>query len=263
MSDVASDLFPSEPERQPVLNVKNGEVFASSRDVAESFGRNHRDVTRAIDVLVEHEPSLRLRTFTQTQIERITPTGGAVLDRAFEMTRDGFTLLAMGFTGAKALKWKLRYIEAFNRMEAELRDRPADPMAVLNNPAQLRNLLLTYSEKVTTLESQNAAMVPKVAALNRIAELDGSFCVRDAAKNLQIPENILWRYLRSNGWVYRRPGSPGEIGYSTHLANGDLTHKVMEYQRPDGTTSSRTQVRITPKGLTVLAQAFPPKARLV
>ena len=43
-------------------------------------------------------------------------------DPAFLMTRDGFALLAMGFTGKRALHWKLKYIEAFNAMENELRN---------------------------------------------------------------------------------------------------------------------------------------------
>lgn len=39
------------------------------------------------------------------------------------MNRDGFSLLAMGFTGKKALEWKLKYINAFNEMERQLRER--------------------------------------------------------------------------------------------------------------------------------------------
>jgi phage regulator Rha-like protein len=63
------------------------------------------------------------------------------------MTRDGFTLLAMGFKGKKALGWKLKYIEGFNAMEATLRAQPAvDPMVALSDPATLRALLLAYPD---------------------------------------------------------------------------------------------------------------------
>jgi len=50
------------------------------------------------------------------------PDGQGIDRRTFDMTRDGFTLLAMGFTGAKALKFKIRYIKAFNAMEAALKE---------------------------------------------------------------------------------------------------------------------------------------------
>ena len=59
--------------------------------------------------------------FGRAQIEHKTPTGGKYLDKAYTITRDGFTILAMGYTGSKAMKFKLAYIDAFNRMEAALR----------------------------------------------------------------------------------------------------------------------------------------------
>lgn len=55
------------------------------------------------------------------------PNGGARKDRAFNMTRDGFTLLAMGFTGKKALGFKLQYIQQFNFMEEMLKAPVKEP----------------------------------------------------------------------------------------------------------------------------------------
>lgn len=49
------------------------------------------------------------------------PRDGTRQSRAYDMTRDGFTLLAMGFTGKTALAFKVRYVEEFNRMEAQLK----------------------------------------------------------------------------------------------------------------------------------------------
>jgi Rha family phage regulatory protein len=106
--------------RNPVVKVEDGKVFANSGDVANFFDKRHKDVLEAIDNLILSEPSLRERHFRPTQNSLEMPTGGLRTVRAFEMNRDGFTLLAMGFTGAKALKWKIAYIEAFNAMEAQL-----------------------------------------------------------------------------------------------------------------------------------------------
>lgn len=245
---------PVDASRQPVVLVKDGVVFTNSRDVAAFFDKEHRDVLRAIDNLLGQEPDLRLRNFAQTSKTVGMPNGGTREERTFDMNRDGFTLLAMGFTGGKALKWKLRYIEAFNTMEAELRARPAvDPMKALNDPATMRGLLLSYSEKVLELETENAELAPKAEALDRIAKADGSLCITDAAKTLQMAPKELFRYLRANRWTYSRPGT-ADIGYQSHIASGDLEHKVTTVLRSDGTEKAATQVRVTPQGLAKLAK---------
>ena len=82
---------------------------------------------------------------TQTQHPTITDR----FDRSFDMTRDGFSLLVMGWTGAKALRFKVAYIEEFNRMEAALRKASATPAIDPNDPAALRQtaqLFRTFGE---------------------------------------------------------------------------------------------------------------------
>jgi len=130
-----------------------------------------------------------------------------------------------------------------------------DPMEALDDPDTLRSLLLSYSGKVKTLEVQVSTLAPKAEALDRIATTDGSLCITDAAKTLQVPPRELFRYLRSNGWVYSRAGG-SEIGYQEHINAGRLEHKTTTVSRSDGSEKAVTQVRITPKGLTGLAMAF-------
>jgi len=241
--------------RQPIVTIKNGGALADSRDVAEAFGKMHKDVLRAIRELIYKEPSLGLRNFAPFKIKDLTGESTS----HYEMDRDGFTLLAMGFTGERALKWKLRYIEAFNTMEAELRKRPSvDPMQVLNDAAAMRGLLLTYTEKVISLEAKVQEQAPDVAALERIAKSDGSLCITDAAKTLQIRPKDLFRFLRAHGWIYSRPGSGADVAYQAKIAIGVLEHKTTTIERPDGTERTVTQVRVTPKGLSRLAKEFPP-----
>lgn len=95
-------------------------MFANSRDVAEFFGKEHKNVLRDIAILLCDAPACALN-FEPTSTTVDMPRGGARTARAFDMTHDGFTLLAMGFTGKKALQFKLQYIEAFNRMEAKFK----------------------------------------------------------------------------------------------------------------------------------------------
>lgn len=99
-----------------IVTVKDGRVVANSRDVASAFEKQHKDVLRAIDNL-ECSVDFTGRNFAPSEYR--DPSGRAL--RSFDLTRDGFAFLVMGFTGAKAARFKEAYITAFNEMEEELR----------------------------------------------------------------------------------------------------------------------------------------------
>lgn len=108
-----------------VLAVVDGRPTTTSLDVARHFGKRHDDVLRLIRSLLSQLPAEHARNFTETFNEIAGPNGAMRKEPAYHITRDGFTLLAMGFTGKKALQFKLAYIDAFNRMEAQLSAAPA------------------------------------------------------------------------------------------------------------------------------------------
>lgn len=112
-------------ELTPIVVAKMGRAICNSRTVADLFGKRHDNVLRDIDSLISTAPECAL-IFEGTHTNSLMPNGGKRAVRSFDMTEDGFTLLAMGFTGAKALQFKLAYIAAFNEMEAKLR-APALP----------------------------------------------------------------------------------------------------------------------------------------
>lgn len=253
------DQLKIDPARQPVVRITDiGEAMADSRDVAAYFGKNHFDVLKAIRNL-NCSPEFRERNFASFKNNDLAGDSTSHV----EMTKDGFTFLAMGFTGGRAATVKERYIAQFNAMEAELRARAADPMRALADPAALRGLLLTYSEKVLALEGEVAELRPQADALDRIAQSDGSLCITDAAKTLQVRPKDLFMFLRRNGWVYARAGSAQEVAYQSRLVTGDLEHKTTTVARSDGSEKTVTQVRVTPRGLTKLAKLLPPVATKV
>lgn len=110
---------------------ETGQAVTSSRKVAEVFEKEHKNVLRDIDNLLNSCNSLEINEssklsrhlFEEFYEEVPAPNGGTRKLRYYLMNRDGFTLLAMGFTGEKALKFKLAYIEAFNLMEEEIKQR--------------------------------------------------------------------------------------------------------------------------------------------
>lgn len=129
-----------------------------------------------------------------------------------------------------------------------------DPMKSLADPRILRDLLLGYSEKIVGLEEEVQEMKPSVEAYDRIAKADGSLCLTDAAKALQMRPKDLIAKLSSNKWIYKRAGNSHWLGYQDKVQSGYLEHKVTEVTRSDGTTKITEQVRVTPKGLTKLAK---------
>ena len=104
-------------QKMNLVNIVDDQVVTDSRSVAEHFGKEHGKVLRTIDNLVSQN-GLTKNMFYETSREY---RGQSF--RYFLMNRDGFSLLVMGFTGAKALEWKLKYIDAFNAMEEALNSR--------------------------------------------------------------------------------------------------------------------------------------------
>lgn len=96
---------------------KDGRITVSSKDIAEKFNKNHRDVLRAISN-IECSDEFGERNFARSSY---TSLQNKKLD-CVNMTRDGFAFLAMGFTGKQAAKWKEAYINAFNEMERIIKE---------------------------------------------------------------------------------------------------------------------------------------------
>src|SRR5690606_39827052 len=108
------------------------------------------------------------------------------------------------------------------------------------------------------LQKSVEELQPKAEALSRIAEADGSTCITDTAKMLQMRPKDLFAYLEQNGWIYRRPGASTFLGYQSKITTGLLEHKVTVVTRADGSDRETCQVRVTPKGLTKLAMLIKP-----
>ena len=110
-----------------LVEIRNNQVVVTSRSVAERFGKNHRDVLESIVNITKAENSA-LAYFHKSTYQ---VSGNFKKYPEYLMTRDGFSLLAMGFTGEKAIRWKIKYIEAFNKMEEALKHRPVKELSVM------------------------------------------------------------------------------------------------------------------------------------
>lgn len=115
----------------PTLLLTDGQPMATSLQVAEHFGKRHNDVLRAVRNLGCSE-DFSLRNFAQSTYLNDRKQSQPM----YYISRDGFAMLGMGFTGKEAIQWKEAYIAAFNAMEARLKSLYVEPLV---DDKQFRN----------------------------------------------------------------------------------------------------------------------------
>lgn len=106
-----------------LITVNNGQPVVSSVDIAEHFCKEHKNVLQTIENITAENSAVTPMFYKTTY-----KAGTGKQYPMYLMNRDGFSLLCMGFTGAKALEWKLKYIDAFNKMEKALTEQSTKPM---------------------------------------------------------------------------------------------------------------------------------------
>jgi len=144
----------------PVVTIRNGQAFTNSRDVAATFARLHKNVLQAIQNLECSQEFARLN-FQPWEIPHPTVRGRKVM--TYDMTKDGFTFLAMGFTGPIAARFKELYIAAFNELEAKASAASnASVMALpdFTNPAAAARAWADEVEQKQALQIENQRLLP-------------------------------------------------------------------------------------------------------
>ncbi len=186
--------------REIVLSMQSGEPVASSRQVAENFGKEHKDTLESIRQILAAENSATKSMFYETTFENRGKQYPMYL-----MNRDGFTLLAMGFTGKAALEWKLKYIAAFNEMEKKLAEQPQ-----LTRSQLLATALIAAHEELEEKDKQIETMKPKALFADAVSASQKSILVGELAKllsqnGINIGQNRLFDWLRRNGYLIKDP----------------------------------------------------------
>jgi Rha family phage regulatory protein len=166
-------ITPRENMELPALCVElrlkpdhDGTPVVNSRDVAEAFEKRHDHVLRDIDA-IRHAPDLGHGWFREVQSEHPAVTGR--FDRSFDLTRQGFTLLVMGWNGERAMQFKVRYIQAFDAMETMLK---------ANEPTTHKDLIQAIREIVAPLavrfDGQDVAIEHVAEKVERVeTKVDG------------------------------------------------------------------------------------------
>lgn len=181
----------------PVVTVCDGIVTTLSTNVADYFGKLHKDVIRAIESILVTTDSEHKRNFAPMTIDVEIGNGATRKSKAYRLTRDGFTFLAMGFTGAKAQAFKWAYIDAFNKMEAQLRNSTPEQFSEVPTLTPAQQLLVRQAvASRAKIESKNYQTIYRaiynrfqIARYDQLPQTDLNECLKFIQEvNLNAPE---------------------------------------------------------------------------
>ena len=235
-----------------ILSTQNGEPVASSRQIAESFGKEHKNVMQSIENISAENSAVTQMFFKTTYT---AGTGKAY--PMYLMNRDGFTLLAMGFTGKAALEWKLKYIAAFNAMEKQLAQRPQ-----LSRAELMAQALIAAHDELEHKDRQIAELTPKGIFADAVNASKKSILVGELAKllcqnSVQIGQNRLFVWMREHGYLIKNPErSDYNMPTQRAVEQGLFEIKETTVVHSDGHTSINKTPKVTGKGQIYFVNLF-------
>ncbi|RAP39364.1 hypothetical protein BYZ73_20920 [Rhodovulum viride] len=226
----------------------------SSREIAELLEIRHDNVKRSVERLADRQVIVRPPLEEEQSLDAMGRCRASLVYRLEK--RASYVVVAQlspEFTARLVDRWQ----------ELEEQSRSFDPSKILESPAAMRALLLSYTEKVIALEARVDDMREDVEAHARLTGAEGTLCVTEAAKVLGMRPKDLFQWLGQHGWIYKRPNAGAWLGYQTKCNQGLLEHKTTTVHRADGSEKITEQVRITPRGMSKLARLIHPTARIV
>lgn len=237
-----------------ILNPVNGKKIptVSSLQVAEIFGKRHDHVLRDIEQILTQVPEIFIKPNFGVVEYPVRRGFGTEMVKAYLLSKDGFTLLTMGYTGEKAMKFKVAYINRFNEMEDQLANRvPDDPTSLglpdFRNPVEAAKAWALAIEEKQEVEGRLAIAEPKAAVYDEVVAPNvltlTDFCRRLEGVNIMAVK----RSLCMANVFYVAPDG----GYRVYARYRD-THFAEKFDKDYG---SRT-FHVLPEGQKLLTRLY-------
>lgn len=216
--------------------------------------REGRDYVSEVSPQKGENPSAQICTVVDQGVSR-----GGRPRTEYHLTVDAAKHIGMMSGTERGFELREYFLACERRAKAQV--APSVPQTLpeaLRLAADLAEANARQTERIAVLE-------PQAAALTTLAETEGTFCIRDAAKALGEPEKALRDYLKRYGWIYRRAPNEPWVARADRLAAGMMRTKVIPVETGTGKTWNRPQARITSRGLAFLAvrlgKPVPPEAQ--
>lgn len=258
-----------------VYRGQNNQPLTNSKLVAEVFEKEHKHVREAIKkLLTTAENSTVLQMFSESTYLNEQNKEQPM----FIMNQDGFTLLAMGFNGKKAMEFKLKYIEAFNQMKKEIEtSKPSVPQnylealkslvkaeeekqqLALQNKKQ-QDTILNISRENAELGNKITDMLPKVSYYDKILQSNATMTVTQIAQDYGMSAVKLNQILADIRIQHKMRGQ--WILYGQFLSGGYVHSRAVDIVRSDGRHDVKYNTEWTTKGRIFLYEALKAKGIL-
>lgn len=231
-----------------LVRKQNEQIVVGSRGIAENFEKEHRNVIQAIDNLTAENSAVKTMFLESTYINERGREYPEYL-----MNRDGFSLLVMGFTGKQALAWKLKYIDAFNKMESTLNNPVHSYM--ISDPIERAKAWIKEQEEKASLAEKVQELAPAKIFRDAVGTSEDGILVRDMAKvlkqnGIQVGEKKLREWLKEKGYMNQN-NMPSQRSMELKIMRIEEIPIVL----PEKTIISRT-TKITGKGQIYLIEKF-------
>lgn len=260
-----------------VYRGESNQPLTNSKLVAEVFGKNHKDVMKAIRNLTEGSAqncAVRQMFSESTYLNEQNKE-----QPMFIMNQDGFTLLAMGFNGKKAMEFKLKYIEAFNAMKRQIEQhqKPSVPQNYLEalkslvkseeekqqlalENKQQQATILTISKENLELGNKITEMLPKVSYYDQILQSTATMTVTQIAQDYGMSAMKLNKELEAMKIQHKVRGQ--WILYGKFLTGGYVHSRAVDILRSDGLHDVKYNTEWTTKGRIFLYESLKAKGIL-
>lgn len=215
-------------------------VTMSSREIADLTGKHHHHVVRDIK-----------RNLSELNID--ASTFGCIYRDERNRAQTEYFLghdLVMTLLTGYSTPLRHRVVTRLGELENVSRHGVAVPQTL---PEALR-LAADQAEHNLQLQAVIQKQAPKVEALNRLANTQGSVCITSAAKQLGVAPLRLFKWLSDNRWIYRRTSHSSWSAFQPRLSSGLLEHKLVKVGTDREELKVVEQVMVTRRGITTLAE---------
>lgn len=223
---------------QPLVFQEEGQAMTTSLIVAREFNKEHRHVLDAIRKLITGSAQNSAYPQNMFREEFYTNEQNGQRYPMYLMNRDGFTLLAMGFTGDRAMEFKLKFLRAFNAMGQMLSSdeyilmRSQQIMKRLND--QLNQKIQMLEGKNALLEQENQELAPKAQYADDVLQSSGTYTHTEMAKELNFRSwNAFVEACKKDGILFKHPGGMYML-YSKYAGKGYMKTRTNTFTHRDG-----------------------------
>ncbi len=228
-------------ETELVFKGESGNVLTDSVRVANTFLKEHRRVMQDIrDLTCSDE--FRVHNFVQSSYLNSQNKEQPM----YIMTEDGFTFLAMGYTGEKASEFKEKYINQFNLMKKKIEDDQHNKFPIPQTYSEALMLAANQAKQIEEQARQLDEQKPKVEFFDQVTDSKDAIDMGSCAKvlNMGIGRNRLFELLRNKGVLQRT-----NIPYQKYIDLGYFRTIEQKFSKPDGTNCINIKTVVYQKGM--------------